>query len=259
MTAYRAIGAKHPDPLDSEWGPSRRALLGSEERKILKETGSESVLAALAMDTESAWASLGNTCCTGVHVRTRHIDDVLEKSLGPDTTQVVNLGAGLDSRAYRFGRALVTYASSNSIFPQHRNTRRTVFVTCSARCLAMSPTCRSILRNGTSQWCSRRPVTIERFKTVFIWEGVTMYIPEAAVDATLRFVAQECRPGQPDRVRLLSRECVADTPSRSSGNLRAGWPPWGNRSYLVCQARMPGICEAAGTRSRLGLQLRRSQ
>lgn len=32
-------------------------------------------------------------------------------------------------------------------------------------------------------------------KTLFIWEGVTMYIPEAAVDATLRIVARNAAPG----------------------------------------------------------------
>lgn len=31
-------------------------------------------------------------------------------------------------------------------------------------------------------------------KTFFIWEGVTFYLPEAAVDATLRFVAAESAP-----------------------------------------------------------------
>jgi len=32
-------------------------------------------------------------------------------------------------------------------------------------------------------------------RTIFVWEGVTMYIPEAAVDATLRFVAMHASPG----------------------------------------------------------------
>ena len=32
-------------------------------------------------------------------------------------------------------------------------------------------------------------------RSLFIWEGVTMYIPEPAVDATLRFVATNAAPG----------------------------------------------------------------
>ena len=55
------------------------------------------------MDTESAWATLGNrsVLARAVHVRTRHIDDVVEDSLKTGIRQIVNLGAGLDSRAYR--------------------------------------------------------------------------------------------------------------------------------------------------------------
>ena len=32
-------------------------------------------------------------------------------------------------------------------------------------------------------------------KTIFVWEGVTFYIPESAVDSTLRFVAGRSAPG----------------------------------------------------------------
>ena len=32
-------------------------------------------------------------------------------------------------------------------------------------------------------------------KTIFVWEGVTFYLPEAAVDTTLRFVAANAAPG----------------------------------------------------------------
>jgi methyltransferase (TIGR00027 family) len=32
-------------------------------------------------------------------------------------------------------------------------------------------------------------------KTIFVWEGVTFYLPEEAVDATLRFVASSSAPG----------------------------------------------------------------
>ena len=42
-------------------------------------------------------------------------------------------------------------------------------------------------------------------KTFFIWEGVTFYLPEAAVDATLRFVAAESAPG-----RLIVFDYAAD-------------------------------------------------
>ena len=106
--AYRALGSKHPDPAIRNADVLAEKLLGPAERAILQETGSAVVLDALAMDTERAWTTLGTrrVFARGVHVRTRHIDDVLAESLRVGATQVVILGAGLDSRAYRFGDAL---------------------------------------------------------------------------------------------------------------------------------------------------------
>ena len=106
--AYRVLGSKHPAPSIRSADVLAEKLLGPAEREILKETGSTIVLDALAMDTERAWTALGSRSvfARGVHVRTRHIDDVLTESLRGGATQVVILGAGLDSRAYRFGEAL---------------------------------------------------------------------------------------------------------------------------------------------------------
>jgi hypothetical protein len=103
MTAYRALGAKHPDAAVRNADRLAERFLGVEERRLLKEAGSDILLAALAMDTESAWARLGNrgVLARAVHVRTRHIDDVVEDSVKTGISQIVNLGAGLDSRAYR--------------------------------------------------------------------------------------------------------------------------------------------------------------
>ena len=59
VTAYRAIGAKHPDPAIRNGDTLAERFLGSEERDILRKAQSDLVLNALAMDAESAWASLG--------------------------------------------------------------------------------------------------------------------------------------------------------------------------------------------------------
>ena len=81
--AYRVLGSKHPDPAIRNADVLAEKLLGPAERAILKETGSTIVLDALAMDTERAWTALGtrSVFARGVHVRTRHIDDVLAESL----------------------------------------------------------------------------------------------------------------------------------------------------------------------------------
>lgn len=101
--ASRVLGSRHPDPAIRNDDVLAERLLGPAERAILRDTGSTVVLEALAMDTERAWTALGprSVFARGVHLRTRHIDDVLADSLRAGATQVVILGAGLDSRAYR--------------------------------------------------------------------------------------------------------------------------------------------------------------
>src|SRR5688500_17312572 len=125
-TAYRAIGAKHPDVNIRNDDYLAERFLGTEERAILKAEGSQIVLSALELDTVAAWKSLGPgiAFATAVHVRTRHIDEVFKESLAAGATQVVILGAGLDSRAYRFGEALREHAFSKWISLRRRNTRR---------------------------------------------------------------------------------------------------------------------------------------
>ena len=83
VTAYRAIGAKHPDPAIRNGDSLAERFLGPEEREILKKGGSDAILAALPMSTEEAWTSLGirMAFALAVHARTRHIDAVFEDSL----------------------------------------------------------------------------------------------------------------------------------------------------------------------------------
>jgi methyltransferase (TIGR00027 family) len=197
VAAYRAIGAKHPDPAIRNEDRVAERLLGPEERAILTEVGADAVLAALTMDTDQAWASLGNRSvfARGVHVRTRHIDAVLSESLRTGSTQVVILGAGLDSRAYRFGDLLGDARVFELDLPQTQEYKkkrvREVFgalpghVTYVPIDFAKQELGAVLAAAGYDR----------KKKTIFIWEGVTMYIPEAGVDATLRAVARNAVPG----------------------------------------------------------------
>jgi len=196
VTAYRAIGARHPDPAVRNADVLAEKLLGPAERAILKETGATSVLDALAMETDRAWASLGNRSvfAKGVHVRTRHIDDVLIDSLKAGSTQVVILGAGLDSRAYRFD-ALRGMRVIELDLPQTQDYKK-------ARVRDVLGSLPSHVAYAPIDFATQDLATVlkaagydQTKKTIFIWEGVTMYIPEAGVDATLRSLARNAAPG----------------------------------------------------------------
>jgi methyltransferase (TIGR00027 family) len=196
-TAYRAIGAKHPDPNIRNGDYLAERFLGTEERAILKAEGSETVLAALELETVAAWKSLGPgiAFATAVHVRTRHIDEMFKESLAAGATQVVILGAGLDSRAYRFGEALRGSRVFEVDFPPTQEYKK--------------KRVQEIL-NGLPPHVAYVPIDFTKDdlgtvlrqagydttkKTVFVWEGVTFYIPETAVNGTLAFVASNSAPG----------------------------------------------------------------
>lgn len=195
--AYRALGSKHPDPKIRNADTLAEKLLGPAERAVLRETGSSIVLDALAMETERAWTTLGprSIFARGVHIRTRHIDDVLADSLRAGAMQVVILGAGLDSRAYRFGDALRGVRVFELDLPQTQNYKkarvRDVFGDLPAHVtytpIDFATQDLATVLKGAGYDPSKR--------TLFIWEGVTMYVPEPGVDATLRAVASNAAPG----------------------------------------------------------------
>jgi methyltransferase (TIGR00027 family) len=191
VTAYRAIGAKHPDPAIRNADTLAERFLGSEERDILRKAKSDLVLNALAMDTAGAWASLGvrRGFAQAVHVRTRHIDAVFEESLASGVSQVVILGAGLDSRPYRYATRLAAARVFEVDFPptQEYKKKRVKEVVGSlpahVRYVPIDFTKDDLKTVLEAAGYDRTK------KTIFVWEGVTFYIPEAAVAATLSFVA----------------------------------------------------------------------
>jgi methyltransferase (TIGR00027 family) len=197
VTAYRAIGAKHPDPAIRNGDYLAERFLGSEERAILKSAGSEVVLKALQMKTEDAWTSLagGGRFAMTVHARTRHIDAVFEDALASGAAQAVILGAGLDSRAYRFRDKLRGARVFEVDFPPTQEYKKN-------RVRAVLGTLPEYVRYIPIDFATEDLATVlqrggydRTKKTVFVWEGVTFYIPEAAVDGTLRLVATHSAPG----------------------------------------------------------------
>jgi methyltransferase (TIGR00027 family) len=148
------------------------------------------------MDTESAWATLGNrsVLARAVHVRTRHIDDVVEDSLKTGIRQIVNLGAGLDSRAYRIdalrsGRVFELDLPATQEYKKNRVRELLGSLPGHVTYVPIDFAKQDLAMVLESAGFDRKA------KSLFIWEGVTMYIPESAVDATLRFVATNAAPG----------------------------------------------------------------
>ncbi len=165
----------------------------------------------VAVLTRLAGGALASPLALGfgahIRLRTRAIDDVVRR-LDAGTTQLVILGAGLDSRALRMPEVarLRVFEVDHPAMQRYKKAR-----------LAR--------RYGMARELGFVPVDFERDElgaaleqaghradepTCFVWEGVTMYLGAAARDKTLDAIAARAAPGSvvaatyvtPDLTRL---------------------------------------------------------
>lgn len=122
--------------------------------------------------------------------RTRYIDDYLQWCLDNDYQQVVILGAGYDSRAYRFnqfkGRVKIFEIDHPATQVEKKEKLTELFG-------ALPEHVVYVPIDFSSQALSQRLVKSgydQKLKTFFIWEGVTYYLPADAVDETLTFIVK---------------------------------------------------------------------
>jgi methyltransferase (TIGR00027 family) len=126
---------------------------------------------------------------SSVVARTRLIDDVIAASLGEHPEQLVILGAGFDSRAYRLpGLRDITVFEVDH--PDTQTVKRKALV----RVLPVPP---KHVRFVAIDFNQRELESVmpaagyrESARSFILWEGVTNYLTEAAVDTTLRWCAR---------------------------------------------------------------------
>jgi len=125
---------------------------------------------------------------SSVVARTRLIDDAIAASLG-DTEQLLILGAGFDSRAYRLPglRGITVFEVDH---PDTQAAKRRVL----ERALSAAPDhVRFVPCNfdqGELETAMGAAGYSESARTFILWEGVTNYLTAAAVDNTLRWCSR---------------------------------------------------------------------
>jgi methyltransferase (TIGR00027 family) len=127
-------------------------------------------------------------------VRCRYMDDLLKESLSSGIDQVVILGAGFDSRAYRF-RELLRGAKVFEV--DHPATQKDKIEKVK-RIFGRVPESVTYVPIDFQTEDLGKLISsgyIPSKKTLFIWEGVVHYLTADAVDQTLSFVAQQSAPG----------------------------------------------------------------
>ena len=141
--------------------------------------------------------------------RVKHMDGVLRKEIVAGAQQVVILGAGFDSRAYRFADRLEAIPTFEVDHPATASVKRArvhrIFG-------ALPPHVRyvDVDLSVNGQLDERLPAAGYRdeLRTLVIWSGVTPYIPADGVDAVLRWLGRNAPPGSSIVFDYAYREAV---------------------------------------------------
>lgn len=174
VAAYRARASARDEPLVSD--PWAAALAGDEGEALATKVDG-------FLRERELW----------VAVRTAFIDEEVDRWTARDTaTQVVILGAGLDTRAARFAKKGVRFFEVDQPASQRDKLGRIERLDGYPRDAATYVACDFekddfLDRLVAAGFASDAPALV-------VWEGVTPYLHERAIRATLRRIALGCHP-----------------------------------------------------------------
>ncbi len=153
-----------------------------------------------------------------VAARHRWIDDALVDFLAAGGEQVVILGAGYDSRALRFARALAGRPIVEVDFPATQQKKRALLAErvpeeSSVATYLPIDFEKHTLEEGLIEGCERHQFS-EGKRTFFVWEGVAMYLNPETVDQTLATVRRLSASGSEIACDLWSQPSEATFEAR---------------------------------------------
>jgi methyltransferase (TIGR00027 family) len=188
VAAGRAIGAREPDVSVRNPDYLAEKLLGDPSKLVLDHPA----VRALNQPYEEAMKDVEvANIVRAMLIRTRFIDDALARAIADGTTQVVILGAGFDSHAYRCQPLL----SHVRVFEVDRPMTQALKKERVSAVLGGPPTNLTYVpidfQHDDLLTVVKRHGYDPTQRTFFILEGVTMYVPEESVGATLRFVGSQ--------------------------------------------------------------------
>ncbi len=172
-----------------------------------------------------------------LQVRTRVLDDALLDFARGGGRQVVLLGAGFDCRALRFAAELASATVFEVDHPATQADKRARLDAAGAR----AERARYLAWDFETEPTSALAPALARLghdarePTLTIWEGVTMYLTEPAIESTLGAVRRFAPAGSPlaftyfDRRRLAAPSAgarlLAEVVARAGEPFRFGWVP----------------------------------
>jgi methyltransferase (TIGR00027 family) len=191
--AARAVGEREPAPCapNPDWLAEK--LIGADEVALLGDHPLGPALSEPYAEAIKIPEVLGGVRL--LMARTRFIDSRLEAAASDGLEQLVLMGAGFDSRAYRLAALL----QNAKIFEVDRPATQDVKRQRVREAIGEPPANLTYVpvdfREGTLDAALLHAGYAHQHRTFFIWEGVTMYLPADAVHETLRWVAGSAARG----------------------------------------------------------------
>jgi methyltransferase (TIGR00027 family) len=182
---FRALESSLPERRRLFEDPFARAFLTWPLSLVARLAGVPGLRELVPWIIDSRWPGVRSS----VVARTRLIDDAIAASLGETIEQLVILGAGFDSRAYRLpGLHGITVFEVDH--PDTQATKREAL----EGLLSVPPErVRFVATDFNQRHLESAMAAVgyrESARTLFLWEGVTNYLTEAAVDTTLRWCSR---------------------------------------------------------------------
>lgn len=125
-------------------------------------------------------------------VREQAVYDIMRRELAAGLGQIVILGAGYDTRAYRLDSAVPVFEVDHPLTQiAKREALKGVIDPLPANVTFVGV---DLDHDDLGERLRAAGYTRDR-RTLFVWQGVTMYLTQAGIDNTLRFVATRSAPG----------------------------------------------------------------
>jgi methyltransferase (TIGR00027 family) len=227
VAAARAFGSREPD--ESVRNPDAIAdqLIGPEELDLIRD---HPICNAFEQDYSDA---IADPSIAGIAwlmlLRTRFIDDALQRAVTHGLTQIVILGAGFDTRAYRFAELLKDCrVVEMDAGPTQAYKRRRIDAVVDALPSNLVYAAVDFTKDDLG-YALRAAGIREEEKTFYIWEGVSMYLSESNVRKTLEILRENSAPGSSIVLDYVNGPGVymGKTDSRDAGGIPSAWgEPW---------------------------------
>ncbi len=188
VCAFRSIAALDPDPKTRNPDYMAAEFVNPAFKHRFPGLGLDFEDAKIAMDR------MNSGVFYYINARTLHMDAMLTQALNEGAQQVVIMGAGFDSRAYRFHKD----------YPDVRFFEIDLPATSADKQQRVQK-----ILGKTPDWVSFVPIDFNTQaldevlgkagfardqKTFYVWEGVTYFISRAGVDSTMRYIAENSAP-----------------------------------------------------------------